>query len=68
MAQTVRMSHCGLLIGVTGVGSCYGGHDWFQALVSAVGIPGVAGSDTGCDKTHGHMGTVQKLQLSQTSW
>ena len=26
-----------------------GGCDWFQALVSAVGIPGVAGSDTGCD-------------------
>ena len=28
-----------------------GGHDWFQALASAVGIPGVAGSDTGCDTT-----------------
>ena len=26
-----------------------GGHDWFQALVSAVGIPGVTSSDTGHD-------------------
>ena len=26
-----------------------GGRDWFQALASAVGIPGVAGSDVGCD-------------------
>ena len=28
-----------------------GGHDWFQASASAVGIPGVAGSDAGCDTT-----------------
>ena len=26
-----------------------GGRDWFQASVSAVGIPAVAGSDSGCD-------------------
>ena len=26
-----------------------GGCDWFQVLVSAVGIPGVACSDTGLD-------------------
>ena len=26
-----------------------GGHDWFQASASAMGIPGVAGSDTGHD-------------------
>ena len=26
-----------------------GGRDWFQALVSAVGIPGVTGSDSGHD-------------------
>ena len=28
-----------------------GGHDWFQALVSAMGILGVTGSDLGRDTT-----------------
>ena len=27
-----------------------GGRDWFQVSVSAVGIPGVTGSDVGRDK------------------
>ena len=27
-----------------------GGRDWFQALASAMGILGVAGSDVGCDR------------------
>ena len=30
-----------------------GGCDWFQALVSAVGIPAVAGSDSGRDRLCG---------------
>ena len=30
-----------------------GGCDWFQVLVSAVGIPGVVGSDAGCDRILG---------------
>ena len=33
-----------------------GGRDWFQASVSAVGIPAVAGSDSGRD-TGDHPGT-----------
>ena len=52
MAWTVRTSHCGLLMWVTGVGGCYGGRDWFQVLVSAVGILGVTGSDVGRDSTY----------------
>ena len=31
-----------------------GGHDWFQVLVSAMGIPGVTGSDAGHDR-RGHL-------------
>ena len=34
---------------MTGVGGRYGGRDWFQVSVSAVGIPGVTSSDSGCD-------------------
>ena len=32
-----------------------GGHDWFQASVSAVGIPAVAGSDSGRDTYQEHV-------------
>ena len=33
-----------------------GGHDWFQALVSAVGILGVASSDAGHDSAESGYG------------
>ena len=32
-----------------------GSHDWFQVSASAMGIPGVAGSDMGCDRTLMHV-------------
>ena len=35
-----------------------GGRDWFQALVSAMGIPAVTGSDSGCDTMEGSTGSL----------
>ena len=35
-----------------------GGRDWFQASVSAMGIPAVAGSDSGRDNHHPIAGSM----------